>query len=170
MHFVNADIYRAFAEGLNLSNAVFDGTVFEEGDFSRACFRGATFRNTRFNKTILTNAVFDGATFVNCNLNRVNLTGASFRVEEITVITEAKSKFSMDGKGRAIDNVFIERLWRSVKYEYIYLKPPADGLELYQGLKQWFNDYNTDRRHTSLDGEEPATVYYTKKPQATEAA
>ena len=93
--------------------------------------------------------------------------GSQFTSE---VFTEAKSKVSMDGKGRAIDNVFIERLWRSVKYEYIYLKPPADGLELYQGLKQWFNDYNTDRRHTSLDGEVPATVYHAKKPQATESA
>lgn len=84
MHFVKAEIFGAFAEGLNLRNAVFDGTVFEEGDFSRAYFCGATFRNTRFNKTTLTNAVFDGATFVNCNFNRVNLTGASFHVKEIT--------------------------------------------------------------------------------------
>lgn len=86
------------------------------------------------------------------------------------VIKEAESKLSMDGKGRAIDNVFIERLWRSVKYEYIYLNPPTDGLELYQGLKRWFNDYNTERRHTSLDGEVAEAVYYTKKLQATEAA
>ena len=98
--------------------------------------------------------------------------GSQFTSEVFTeaVIEKAESKLSMDGKGRAIDNVFIERLWRSVKYEYIYLNPPADGLELYKGLKHWFNDYNTVRRHTSLDGEVPEIVYYAKKPQATEAA
>jgi len=42
----------------------------------------------------------------------------------------------MDGKGRAIDNIFIERLWRSVKYDYVYIKVPSDGLELYHGLKE----------------------------------
>lgn len=78
-----ATIHKAFAEGLNLRNAVFDDTHFEEGDFSRADFAGAEFRNTRFNKTILSGANFDGATFVNCNLNRINLVGASFRVKEI---------------------------------------------------------------------------------------
>ena len=60
-----ASLYRAFAEGLNLCNAVFEGSHVEEGDFSRAAFRGATFRSTTFNKTILTGANLDGATFVN---------------------------------------------------------------------------------------------------------
>ncbi|NTV26541.1 MAG: IS3 family transposase [Chlorobiaceae bacterium] len=98
--------------------------------------------------------------------------GSQFTSEVFTeaVVKTAESKLSMDGKGRAIDNVFIERLWRSVKYEYLYLNPPADGLELYKGLKHWFNDYNKDRRHTSLYGEVPETVYFAKKPQATEAA
>ncbi|MDP8306126.1 MAG: integrase core domain-containing protein [Candidatus Chlorobium antarcticum] len=76
----------------------------------------------------------------------------------------------MDGKGRAIDNIFIERLWRSVKYEYIYINPPVDGLELYRGLKNWFTDYNTVRRHKSLQGEVPATVYHAAKRQTPEAA
>lgn len=84
MNLSGLSIYSAFAEGLNLQNAVIEDTRFEEGDFSRADFSGATFRNTMFNKTILTGAIFDGATFVNCNLNRVNLVGASFRVKEIT--------------------------------------------------------------------------------------
>lgn len=84
MNLSGISIYGAFAEGLNLQNAVFEDTHFEEGDFSRANFSGATFRNTKFNKTIFTGANFDGATFVNCNLNRVNLVGASFRVKEIT--------------------------------------------------------------------------------------
>ena len=84
MNLSGVSIYKAFAEGLNLRNAVFEASHFEEGDFSRADFRGATFRSTKFNKTILTGANLDGATFVNCNLNRVNLVGASFCVKEIT--------------------------------------------------------------------------------------
>jgi uncharacterized protein YjbI with pentapeptide repeats len=84
MNFSGVSIFAASAEGLNLGNAVFEDTHFEEGDFSRANFDGATFCNTRFNKTILTGASFDGVAFVNCNLNRVNLVGASFHVKEIT--------------------------------------------------------------------------------------
>ena len=57
-----------------------------------------------------------------------------------TVIKECKVKLSMDGKGRAIDNVFIERLWRSVQYAYLYLEQPSGGLELYRGLKRWFDE------------------------------
>ena len=84
MNLSRVSIFAAFAEGLNLRDAVFEDAHFEEGDFSRANFSGATFHNTKFNKTILTGAIFDGATFVNCNLNRVNLVGASFHVKEIT--------------------------------------------------------------------------------------
>lgn len=95
--------------------------------------------------------------------------GSQFTSEVFTtaVIKEAEAKLSMDGKGRAIDNVFIERLWRSVKHEYIYSNPCADGLELYLGLKDWFTDYNTGRRHKALKGEVPATAY---NAQAQEAA
>ena len=98
--------------------------------------------------------------------------GSQFTSEVFTkaVIEEAQIKLSMDGKGRAIDNVFIERLWRSLKHEYLYLNPPADGLELYKGLKRWFTEYNTERRHKSLKGEVPMNVYYAKKRQAPEAA
>jgi len=114
--------------------------------------------------------VFIEALEMHCAPRIVNTNqGSQFTSEVFTeaLINEAKSKLSMDGKGRAIDNVFNERLWRSVKYEYIYLNPPADGLELYQGLKQWFNVYNTVRCHTSLDGEVPVTVYYAKKLRKT---
>ena len=45
----------------------------------------------------------------------------------------------MDGKGRAIDNIFIERLWRSVKYDYVYLNPASDGNELYHGIREYFD-------------------------------
>ena len=84
MHFKGTSIYNAFAENLNLSGSVFEDVVIEEGDFDRAIFIGCMFKNTRFNKTILTNSRFNDSTFVNCNLNRVNLTGADFSVKEIT--------------------------------------------------------------------------------------
>lgn len=73
-------------------------------------------------------------------------------------------KLSMDGKGRAIDNIFIERLWRTLKYEYIYLNPADDGIELYRGLFQWFLEYNTERRHQSLNYEIPERVFFSSKP------
>jgi putative transposase len=66
---------------------------------------------------------------------------------------------SMDGKGRAIDNIFIERLWRSVKYEHVYLFAATDGLECYKGLKNYFDYYNTQRRHQSLNQQTPLTVF-----------
>jgi Pentapeptide repeats (9 copies) len=71
-------------KGLTLGVQCSKTPTSKRGDFSRANFSGATFHNTKFNKTILTGANFDGATFVNCNLNRVNLAGASFHVKEIT--------------------------------------------------------------------------------------
>lgn len=74
-------------------------------------------------------------------------------------------KLSMDGKGRAIDNIFIERLWRSVKYEHVYLFPASDGLECYRGLKEYFDYYNTQRRHQSLDNQTPLTAYEQKLKQ-----
>jgi len=71
-------------------------------------------------------------------------------------------KLSMDGKGRAIDNIFIERLWRSLKYEHVYLFPASDGLECYRGISNYFEYYNTQRRHQSLDNEHPASLYKQK--------
>ncbi|QHS63240.1 transposase [Chitinophaga agri] len=68
----------------------------------------------------------------------------------------------MDGKGRALDNVWIERLWRSVKYEHIYLNVHEDGLSLYQGLTGYFNFYNRARLHQSLDYSTPIEVYMAK--------
>jgi hypothetical protein len=84
MNLSRVSIHKAFAEGLNLRESIFKGAHFEEGDFSGANFSGATFLNTKFNKTILTGANFEDATFINCNLNRVNLVGAFFHVKEIT--------------------------------------------------------------------------------------
>jgi putative transposase len=74
-----------------------------------------------------------------------------------------KIKISMDGKGRAIDNIFIERLWRSVKYENVYLQAYADGISLYKGLKVYFEFYNTQRFHQSLKYGTPTGNYYKKE-------
>ena len=65
----------------------------------------------------------------------------------------------MDGKGRAIDNVFIERLWRSVKYEYVYLHVCDDGNQLWKGLSDYFRFYNHQRLHQSLDYRTPGDLY-----------
>jgi len=71
-------------------------------------------------------------------------------------------KISMDGKGRAIDNIFIERLWRTVKYENVYLQAYSDGKRLYNGLEMYFDFYNNERFHQSLDYSTPFEMYYQK--------
>jgi putative transposase len=68
-------------------------------------------------------------------------------------------KISMDGKGRAIDNIFIERLWRSVKYENVYLQAYGSTRELYKGLKEYFRFYNDERFHQSLEYQTPSEMY-----------
>ena len=68
-------------------------------------------------------------------------------------------QISMDGRGRALDNVFIERLWRSVKYEEIYLKEYVNGTEAFEGLKAYFEFYNHERPHQSLGYRTPKKVY-----------
>lgn len=68
-------------------------------------------------------------------------------------------KISMDSKGRAIDNIFVERLWRTVKYENIYLQCYSNGLSLYKGLKDYFEFYNNDRFHQSLKYQTPYQMY-----------
>jgi len=65
----------------------------------------------------------------------------------------------MDGKGRAIDNAFIERLWRSVKYEKLYLNPADDGVERYTHLSDYFEYYNTERRHEGINDEIPISLF-----------
>lgn len=74
-------------------------------------------------------------------------------------------KISMDGKGRWMDNVFIERLWRSVKYEEIYLFEHSTVIALCEGLTKWFERYNTWRPHEALDNFTPAVVYADEVPQ-----
>ena len=66
---------------------------------------------------------------------------------------------SMDGRGRCLDNVFVERLWRSVKYEELYLKCYEVVVELERGLRKYFRYYNEERFHQSLDYQTPWQVY-----------
>ena len=88
--------------------------------------------------------------------------GSQFTSEEyIGLLKEKDILISMDGKGRALDNIFIERLWRTVKYEHVYLHVYGDGLSLYRGLQNFFNFYNDERRHQSLDYETPSAMYLT---------
>lgn len=68
-------------------------------------------------------------------------------------------QISMDGKGRWMDNVFIERLWRSVKYEEVYLKAYENPKQAHASLKQYFDFYNHRRPHQTLDGQTPEHVY-----------
>lgn len=69
-------------------------------------------------------------------------------------------KISMDGKGRALDNVFIERLWRSVKYEDVYLRGYASLKDVREGLKRYFKYYNEGRPHQGLGNRTPAEIYF----------
>lgn len=86
--------------------------------------------------------------------------GSQFTSEIFTTLLRSHEiQISMDGKGRAIDNIFIERLWRSVKYENIYLNVYEDGVSLYQGLQGYFEFYNTERFHQSLGYKTPADLY-----------
>ena len=66
---------------------------------------------------------------------------------------------SMDGRGRALDNIFVEGLWRSVKYEEVYLQDYATVTEAILGLKKYFLFYNAERQHQSLDYHTPKEVY-----------
>ena len=70
-------------------------------------------------------------------------------------------QISMDGKGRATDNIFIERLWRSVKYELIYLHVNEDGIELYNELEEYFRFYNEARFHENLGYKTTGMIFRT---------
>ena len=86
--------------------------------------------------------------------------GSQFTSDLYTGYLErAKIQISMDGRGRALDNIFIERLWRTVKYEEIYLKEYETVKCLHQGLKDYFEFYNTERLHQSLNYLTPRQVY-----------
>jgi putative transposase len=96
--------------------------------------------------------------------------GSQFTSKDFTdVLKDNDIKISMDGKGRWIDNVFIERLWRSVKYEEVYLHSYQNMNEGRENLKRYFEFYNTKRRHQTL-GCCPDTRYYQDLPRAKLAA
>jgi len=86
--------------------------------------------------------------------------GSQFTSMEFTGVLDAsKILISMDGRGRAFDNIFIERLWRTVKYEEVYLNVYGDPIEAYRSLGTYFDFYNQERPHSSLGMRTPAEVY-----------
>ena len=88
--------------------------------------------------------------------------GSQFTSQAFTeVLKDHKVKISMDGKGAWMDNVFIERLWWSLKYECVYLNEFDDGTALRKGLREWFDFYNSQRPHASLDYITPDEAYFT---------
>jgi putative transposase len=97
--------------------------------------------------------------------------GSQFTADAFTGTLRSKGiAISMDGKGRWVDNVFIERLWRSVKYEDIYLKAYGSMAEVRQGLAAYFRFYNEKRWHQHFDRKTPAMVYFSTLPQKQAAA
>lgn len=87
--------------------------------------------------------------------------GSQFTSREYTNILKQKNvQISMDGRGRCFDNIFTERLWRTVKYEEIYLKDYASFAEAESSLTKYFHIYNTDRLHQALNYQTPAEVYF----------
>lgn len=90
--------------------------------------------------------------------------GSQFTSIDYTgILKKHNVQISMDGKGRALDNIYIERLWRSLKYEDIYLKSYEDGKALYRGLQTYFAFYNYERLHQSLDYQRPADIFFNSK-------
>ena len=77
----------------------------------------------------------------------------------ITTLTEAKVRVSMDGRGRCMDNIFIERLWRSLKYEALYLQDIADGFAAQRIIDDWMLFYNRERPHSALGKGTPDEAY-----------
>jgi len=87
--------------------------------------------------------------------------GCQFTSEAFTSVLKTWNiKISMDGKGRFRDNIVVERLWRTLKYERIYLQTYETGTELFNDMTYWFNYYNDGRKHTSLDKLTPNEAYF----------
>ncbi|MCH7514714.1 MAG: IS3 family transposase [Bacteroidetes bacterium] len=90
--------------------------------------------------------------------------GAQFTSEEFSeYVLSQDIRLSMDGKGRAIDNAFIERFWRSVKYEKLYLNPAENGTALYFQLADYMEYYNHERRHSGIDDQVPVAMFENDK-------
>lgn len=87
--------------------------------------------------------------------------GAQFTCEDfLGILEDAKVQISMDGRGRAFDNIFVERLWRSVKYEEVYLHEYETVTDAEEGMERYFPFYNGERIHQSLDYRTPAEVHW----------
>jgi len=96
-----------------------------------------------------------------CNTDQ----GSQFTSPRFTErILTARGRVSMDGRGRVVDNIFTERLWRSVKYEEVYLHDYGSPREARQNLRRYFNFYNFERPHQALDYRTPADLYYQDSP------
>ena len=91
--------------------------------------------------------------------------GSQFTANDFTkVFIDQEILVSMDGKGRALDNIFIERFWRTIKYEHIYLKEYKDGKSLFEGLLEYIQFYNYERKHQSLLYLTPNQVFNERLP------
>ena len=112
--------------------------------------------DTEFCLEALTEAVqrFGGAEIFNTDQ------GSQFTSVAFTsALQDAGMRCSMDGRGRCLDNAFIERLWRSLKYEAVYLHELADGFEAQRVIAEWIDYYNEERPHSALPGRTPAEAY-----------
>lgn len=90
--------------------------------------------------------------------------GVQFTSKEyLSIWDHEKTKISMDGRGRAMDNIFTERFWRNLKYEDIYIKGYQTVREAVEGIKNYVYDYNNERIHEALNYKTPAEVYYAKR-------
>ena len=91
--------------------------------------------------------------------------GSQFTSADFTnVLKDAGVAISMDGRGRCMDNIFIERLWRSLKYEAVYLHELTDGFKAERVISEWIDFYNTERPHSALAGRTPAEAYGAERP------
>ena len=85
--------------------------------------------------------------------------GAQFTCRDyVVLLKQHKIRISMDGKGRAIDNVYIERFWRTLKYQHVYLNPATDGVDLYRGIQKWMVRYH-NRKHQGINRVKPIVRY-----------
>ena len=91
--------------------------------------------------------------------------GSQFTGLDFTgALKNAGVAISMDGRGRYLDNIFVERLWRSLKYEAVYLYELTDGFEAERIIGEWIGFYNVERPHSFLDGQTPAEAYGASQP------
>ena len=85
--------------------------------------------------------------------------GSQFTCKDyVEYLKDNQIKISMDGKGRAIDNIYIERFWRTIKYQHIYLFPAEDGTQLYRGIEKWLVRYH-NRKHQGIGRIKPINRY-----------